>query len=104
MNHRRFRARLDPADLFVRGVSPALVRRQQRAAVCLDVAAAALADFTRGSHIFGLTKVSMIDLVAACSIGSAPRMSPCGRGASLSTRSKQYLLSSPTGGSGGFAC
>src|SRR4051812_6821730 len=67
MNRRRFRTRLDPADLFVRGVSPAHVRRQQRAAVCLDVAAAALADFTRGSHIFGLTKgqFSMIDLVAA---------------------------------------
>ena len=67
MNRRRFRTRLDPADLFVRGVSPAQVRRQQRATICLDVAAAALADFTRGAHIFGLTKgqFSMIDLVAA---------------------------------------
>jgi hypothetical protein len=58
---------VDPKTLNGRAVTAAFRRRCQGAVVCLNHARAALSEFGRGCHLFGLTKgqFSLIDLAAA---------------------------------------
>lgn len=56
-----------PKDFGGKGSTAAFAKRVATASVCLSYASAALRDFGRGSHVFGLTKgqFSMIDIAAA---------------------------------------